>query len=194
MSKKTKNTDIISSSCEEKAFSEKVTAMSKEQRFPRVFRIVLTVLFCFLLAGSTALLIILAFVYALNENVQIPSIGFIHGEWLTSVFDSWYPILFGIILVLVPLLILILLNKRRIRITFLSIGISFLIIAIISVIFGYIEPSAISLLSGEWQDVLVNTTTVFKDFTTVCAIILILSGATCLSIYFCIAVMKGDKK
>ena len=56
-----------------------------------------------------------------------------------------------------------------------------------------VKNQVFGFLSEDWQDVLVNATVVFSDVCIICAIILIAIGATCLSVYSCIAIIKGGK-
>lgn len=152
-----------------------------------------TTICCLLLTISLVLLVLLLFIHALNENVILPAAGFISSDWLALFFDSWYPLLFGDALVLIPILIIVLLNTQRVRRIFFAIGCSSIISAILSITSAIIKIHTLKLLTGEWQDVLVNATTPFNDFSVVCAFILIVIGATCLSIYSCIVPTKGGK-
>ena len=94
---------------------------------------------------------------------------------------------------LIPILIIVLINTNRIRRIFLAIGCSAIASAILSMVAYVTKTQLLKLLSGEWQDALVNATAVFGDFCVVCAIVLIVIGAACLSIYSCIVVIKGGK-
>lgn len=156
-------------------------------------RAVFSAILGLLLAVFELFCVLLLFVHALNENVQIPSIGAISGDSLTVFLDSWCSVALGVVLALLPVLILVLINLHRIRRCFLSVGVSTIAAAVLCVVLGFIVTTVIKALPAEWQNTLVNTTVVFKDFSVVCAVILIAVGAACLSVYSCIAVIKGDK-
>ncbi len=148
-------------------------------------------LFSLLLTASTALLVPLLFLHALNEHQPIPAIGSVSASWLAEFFDSGWVFALGGTLVLIPLLAILLINTHRVRRVFLSVGVSAVAAALLSAALGFAGKYAIKLLSGDWQDALLNTTAVFKDFSIVCALILVILGAACLSIYSLIAVLKG---
>lgn len=165
--------------------------MKKKKKTSIFLGVLFTAIFSLLLSASIVLLILLLFIQALNENVIIPAVGFIPSDWLALFFDSWYSLVLGGALVLIPSLIIVLINMHRVRRIFLAIGCSTIASAMLSIVAIIIRTQIVKLLPGEWQDVLVNVTAVFRDFGVVCAIILLVIGATCLSIYSCIAVVKG---
>ena len=94
---------------------------------------------------------------------------------------------------LIPMLVIALINTHRVRRIFLGIGCSAIVSAILSIVVVIFRTQVLKVLSGEWQDALVNATAVFRDFCFICAEVLIVIGAACLSIYSCIAVIKGGK-
>lgn len=153
-----------------------------------------SVVFSLLLTISLIVFVLLLFIHALNENVIIPDIGPISSDWLALFFDSWYSLVLGGALVLIPILIIILINTNRIRRIFLAIGCSTIVSAMLDMATVIFRIQILKFLSGEWQDALVNATAVFRDFCIICAVVLVVIGATCMSIYSCIAVVKGDKK
>lgn len=169
------------------------STLTKEKKVPGFWSILFSVIFSLLLTVSITLLVFLLFIHALNENVVLPAVGAISSAWLALFFDSWYSLVLGGAVVLIPTLIIILLNTHRVRRIFLAIGVSSVVSAILCVAGAIIRTHTLKLLSGEWQDILINATAAFKDFCVVCAIILIVIGTTCLSIYSCIAVVKGGK-
>lgn len=166
---------------------------TKEKKSPSFWGVLFSVIFSLLLTVSITLLVLLLFIHAVNENTIIPSIGPISSDWLAVFFDSWYPLVLGGALVLIPILVIVLFNTNRIRRIFLAIGCSAIASAILSIVAIIIKTHILKLLSGEWQDALVNATTVFGDFCIVCAIILIVIGTACLSIYSCVVAIKGGK-
>lgn len=166
---------------------------TKEKKSPSFWGVLFSVIFSLLLTVSITLLVLLLFIHAVNANAIIPSIGSISSDWLAVFFDSWYPLVLGGALVLIPILVIVLFNTNRIRRIFLAIGCSAIASAILSIVAIIIKTHILKLLSGEWQDALVNATTVFGDFCIVCAIILIVIGTACLSIYSCVVVIKGGK-
>lgn len=172
---------------------EQASTPTKEKKVPGFWGVLFSVIFSLLLTVSFTMLVLLLFIHALNENTIIPSIGPISSDWLAVFFDSWYSLVLGGALVLIPILIIVLINTNRMRRIFLAIGCSAIASAILSVVAMIIKKQVLKLLSGEWQDTLVNATAVFGDFCIVCAIVLIVIGAACLSIYSCIAVIKGGK-
>lgn len=135
----------------------------------------------------------LLFVRALNENVILPSIWVINSETITTFFDSWVSLLLCFALPLIPILILLLINSHNVRNLFRVIGCSSIVSAILNIITVILSTPAIKLLSGDWQSTFVSVISVFRDFFVVCAIFLIIIGATFISIYSCIIAIKGGK-
>lgn len=170
---------------------EQTSTPTKEKRTQKFLRVLFSVVFCLLLTVATLLLVLLLFIHALNENTIIPSIGPISSDWLVVFFDSWYSLVLSGALVLIPMLVVVLINTNRIRRCFLAIGCSAITSAILCTVAILIKTQIRKLLSGEWQNTLINSTSVFGDFCVVCVIILVVIGATCLSIYSCIVAIKG---
>lgn len=166
---------------------------TKEKKAPGFFSAMLSVIFSLLLTVSIILLVLLLFIHALNENTIIPAIGPISSDLLAVFFDSWYSLVLGGALVLIPVLVIALINTHRVRRLFLGVGCSAIASAILSIVVVIFRTQVLKVLSGEWQDALVNATAVFRDFCFICAGGLVAIGATCLSIYSCIAVVKGGK-
>lgn len=157
------------------------------------WRVCLTVIFSLLLTAVLVLLLFLLFIHALNDHVVLPNIGPISGDWADVFFDSWYSVILGGVLAMVPVVTIVLLNTRRIRRIFLAVGASAILSAIFSAAAVVIRIRIIQALSGEWQEVLINAAAAFKDFGVIYAMILIAVGAACLSIYFCVAAVKGGR-
>ena len=153
----------------------------------------LTVVMSLLLSVSFVLLAVLLFVHALNENVIIPDVGLLTSDGLTEFFDSWYSLALGGALVLIPLLLVVLVNTHRARRAFLAIGSSAIASALLLTVVLCFRTQILNVLSGQWQDALVNATAAFRGFCLVCIIVLIAIGATCVSVYSCIAVVKGGR-
>lgn len=166
-------------------------ASDAEKKSPGCFGAFLTALFSLVLTLMLVLAVAILFVHALNENVPIPAIGFISDVWLAEFFDTWYALAFAGILVLLPMLLIMLINANWIRAAFLSYGVSAVAAALCAVASGIAAPWGLPLLPGDWQNTLVNTTMVYRDFTQVCGILLVLFGAACLSVHSCIRVVKG---
>lgn len=166
---------------------------TKEKKALGCFSALLSVIFSLLLSVSFILVVLLLFIHALNENTIIPAIGPISSDLLAVFLGSWYSFVLGGALVLIPMLVIALINRHRVRRIFLGIGCSAIVSAILSIVVVIFRTQLLKVLSGEWQDALVNATAVFRDFCFICAGVLIVIGATCLSIYSCIAVVKGGK-
>lgn len=175
------------------AISVQGIATTDERKSRGVLRGLFSALFGLLLTAATVLLELLLFLYALNENVRLPSLGSISGDWLSVFFDSWYSLALGGALVLIPMLSLVLINTHRIRRIFITVGISSMATAIFSIVLGLTGAQIVKAFSGEWQDILIYATVAFEDFAVLCAVILIIIGAACISIYSSIAVVKGAK-
>ncbi len=169
------------------------STLTKEKKTPGFWGVLFSVIFSLLLTVSITLLVLLLFIHALNKNTIIPSIGPISSDWLAVFFDSWYSLVLGGALVVIPVLVIALINTHRVRRIFLGIGCSTIASAILSIVVTIFRTQVLKVLSGEWQDTLVNATAVFRDFCVICAGVLIVIGATCLSIYSCIAVVKGGR-
>lgn len=168
-------------------------APAEEKRIYRVLDVLFSVIFGLLLSVSVMLFVILLFVYALNENGTIPAIGFISGDRLNSFLDSPFSLVLGGVPVLIPVLVIVFINSHRIRRCFLVIGCSAFVSAALCMTAVILRTQMLQSLSAQWQEALINATSVFGDFCVVCALILIAVGAACLSIYSCIAVIKGGK-
>lgn len=157
------------------------------------WNIFFTAICCLLLTILSAGFILLLFMYALNENIVLPAVGFISGDWLALIFDSWYLLAFGIALLVTMVLMVVLINISKIRRIYIAIGCTSIMSAILNIAIVMFRTHILKLFPAEWQEILVNTTAVFKDFEIICVIILVMIGATCLSIYSGIVVVKGDK-
>lgn len=168
--------------------------MHMKKKSPGLLGALFSAIFSLLLSISLVLLVIGLFIYGLNENVIMPDAGPISGDWLAAFFDSWYCFVLGGVLVLVPALSILLINRHRIRRFFLAAGCAAIVSVVISIAVSMTGLRMLKLLSGAWQDILVNTTVMFRDFCVVCAMILFVIGAGCLSIYSCIAVVKGGRR
>lgn len=172
---------------------EQASTPTKEKKAPSFWGVLFSVIFSLLLTVSIILLVLLLFIHALNENTIIPSIGPISSDWLAVFFDSWYSLVLSGALVLIPVLVIALVNTHRVRRLFLGVGCSAIASAILSITVAIFRIQILKVLSGEWQDALVNATAAFRNFCFICAAVLVAIGATCLSIYSCIAVVKGGK-
>lgn len=172
---------------------DQVSAPVEGKKAPGFWNVFFSVIVGLLLTVSTTLLALLLFMHGLNETVRIPAVGPISGDWLAVFFDAWYPFVLGGAFVLIPLLIIVLINTHRIRRIFLTVGVSATAVAVFSVVFALFETQVVKMLSGEWQEALVNSTAVLKDFFVLYAIIMVVIGAACLSVYSCITVVKGAR-
>lgn len=178
--------------CGEPAPVQEPAVPKQRKERPGIMSVLGSILFGLLLAMSVVLLIGLLFVHALGQNVPIPAVGSASEELLARFFVSWFPFVLGGLLVLIPLLLLILIHRHRIRRAFFTLGISTVAAAVLSAVFGLFGGRIVGLLSEMWQEVLVNSTVVFQEFSVVCAVILAMFGAGCLSIYACIHAVKGE--
>ena len=152
-----------------------------------------SVIFSILLSVLMMLFAIFLFLHALGQRVMMPAAGPISDDWLALLFQSWYSLAIGGALVLVPLAAIILINAHSMRRSFLAVGCSMLLSAIFGIAAAITAPQALKLLPGAWQDILVNSVTAFGDFCIVWALLFIVIGAACLSIYSCIAAVKGGR-
>ncbi len=183
---------LICPVCGEPVLTQK-TAQGKGKKAPGILGTFFSGVCSLLLTVSMALYVLLLFIHALNENVKIPSLGPLPGDWLAAFLDSWYPLIIGGALVLLPILVILFINAHRIRRAFACVGVSAILSALLSAASGFICTWSLKLLPGEWQDTLINATSVFKGFTMVCAAALLVIGATCLSICSCITAVKGGR-
>lgn len=158
---------------------------------PSFLSVFLTILWSCFLIFFTCLLLILTFIYGLAQNIDLPSIGSISGEWWTSLFRSQYMLIFSAILAIIPILVLMLIHSERIRRAFFFIGLAYMITSVISLVFAYSSLEIIPLFSGEWQKVLTVTNAVFKDLSMIFSLLLIAIGSLSLSINACIYAIKG---
>lgn len=159
----------------------------------RVFGTIFTVLFALLLTASTVVLMLLLFLYGLHGYVTIPAMGPVSADWLAMFFDAWYSVALGVVLVLLPLALLLLINAHRIRRAFFALGLSAIGTALLSLAAALLGSYAVPWLPGAWRELAAGVAAAFRDYCTVWGIALILAGGTCLSVYACIAVVKGAK-
>lgn len=185
MKKKTTHTPIST----ESPHAEDLRATDRNS--PGILSSILSGLFSLLLALFTVLLVVLLFLHALSQNVLLPAVGGLSSYLIVSFFDHWYFLILGVALVLIQLLAILLLNLSRVRRFYLSVGCAAVGAAVLCCASGFLAPRAIRLFSGAWQDILVNTTAVFRDFSAFCAIVLAAVGFACISIYSCIRAVKG---
>lgn len=167
--------------------------MKKENKVLTFLGVLFSIIFSLFLSVSIIILVLLLFLNAINENVTLPDAFFFSGSSLDSFLGSPYSYVLNGALILIPVLLIILLNIRRARRIFLALAYSSCISIILLITSAIISPHVLNLLSGEWQNVLINTTVVFRDFCIICAIILFVIVVTCLSIYFCISAVKGGR-
>ena len=176
----------------EKMASKKIPTHGRKSTLV-FFRSFFSAFFGLMLIVLLVLTEFLLFVRALNDNIVLPSVWLINSETVTAFFDSWVSLLLCSILPLIPILILLRINSHNLRKVFLTIGCSSVISAAINIIIVISNTPAIKLLSVDWQNALVNTTSAFRDFLVVCAVFLIIIGATFISIYSCIIAIKGGR-
>jgi hypothetical protein len=162
----------------------------------RGLKVALTVVASILLMISSVLFVIILLFRALSSNITLAAIGALSAGRLTAFFNSWSSLAVGLGLVILHLMLLVLINNRRIRRAFLASGVVALLTAGVCLGMGIAVPKLIHVLSGGWQDVLVGVTRVVRDFAFVYAVFMIGIGATCLSIFSCIAVTRrpADKE
>lgn len=189
------NSESLKSNCiaSENRTLEQTDIPVKKKWGTGVFGGVLSGIFGLLLTASIILFILLLFTSALSENTTIPDLGFVTGDWLAAFLNTWYSFALGGIMILIPLLVIICVNVHRIRRAFLVIGCSTIVSAVFNIATAGFAAQILSVFSGDWQDVLINTTVAYRSYSIICASGLVIIGATCLSIYSCIAVIKGGR-
>lgn len=162
--------------------------------FLRFLGVFFSVIFSIVLVVTLVALVLFLFGHALSENVALPALGPISSNWLAGFFAEWYSIAFGCIVVLIPLLILVLINTRRMRRFFLATGWSSLVAMLVVIAAVVVRVWAVQWIPGQWGETLSDVTAGFKDFGNICAVALGVLGATCLSVYYCIVAATGGKK
>lgn len=169
-------------------------ALPKEKNRLGFWDFIFSAFLCILLSVFLIILATMIFVHGLSGGTALPALGPISGAQITSFFEARYFLIPCCILIFIPMLILIIVNAHRIRRIFPAFGCSSIIAAIIGIVMVIFRNEIVKNFSGEWQDTLVNSTSVFKELFIIFALILIAVGATFLSIYSCIAVTKGGKQ
>lgn len=164
-----------------------------QARSPGILSLFFTPLFSLFFIASLLMLMFIIFLQALHEYIVIPSLGALHEAQVANFFSAWYPIAFAAILVMILFVILVILNRQRIRRIFATSGISLLIAGFMAIFLGLFSKSLISFVSLPWQDMLISKSVLFKEFTTLGGLIFVVLGALCLSIYSCIVIVKGKK-
>ena len=150
-----------------------------------------TFLFSIFLTALLLLLGGLLFLHGLAGNDRLPSIRNINGAWLTNVCASWYLLVLTGIFIGIQLVILALINVRRVRNLFLSIGVSSMVSGTASALSGIWMSAVIEILPGAWQDCLINTTVVLKSFFHLYSAVLVIIGMIFLSISFSVRIVRG---
>ena len=156
-----------------------------------VWSTVFSVLLAVLLTAAAVGTVILLFVHALGENISLPAAGFVSDSMMAAFFDSRLSLAFIGAVTAIPLLALILINMRRMRRAFLAIGVSSSVAAVISAAGGITAGRLFALMPGEWQDILLPASYVFRQFSIVCAVIMLAVAIGCISVYSCIRAVKG---
>ena len=160
----------------------------KSENFLGVFAMTLSGL---MLAVSVVLMMILLFFHALHEKTSLPALGIISSQGMAIIFDAWYPFALGGGLILIWTLVIAMINVQRFRTFFRVVGVSVLAGAAGSASIGLLVNRLFRLMSGAWQDVMVNAAGVFREFALVYAVILVMVGSLFLLIHGCIAAVKG---
>ena len=75
---------------------EQKSAPAGENWVTRFFGALFSWVFSLLLSLSLTALVLLLFVHALNENVLLPGLGPVSGDWIAMFFDSWYCFALGV--------------------------------------------------------------------------------------------------
>ena len=155
---------------------------------------VLTTILCVLLLAAAAVWTVwMLFVWSLGKQADLPAVGPVSGELISAFFDSAFFFAVGGALLLLPAAVLILVNVHRLRRVFLGVGIAAMAAALFSTAAGLGRIWLLQRLDGPWQELLVDTTAVFRDFSFLCAVILAVGGVACFSIYGCIRVVRGRR-
>lgn len=195
--------DILSSTC---SICEETVAHADEKQRLGFGKTFFSTLYSLALIVSIILILLVLSVNVLNTNATIPEyVRFsddpdiipASGDWismfLNSVFDAWYVPVLGAILVLNPLLVIAVINARRIRNFFLFAGVSLVLTIPIGIMLTLIVSNVLKRLPGDLWLIIRSAADAIKEFGIVCSIILAILGAICLSIYLCIRAIKGVK-
>ena len=134
------------------------------------------------------------FLGAWCEHEKLPDLGVVLGEKLSYFLNSWLPFLLIGVLLLILILLLVIVNSNKRYHVFMTIGVATILSAILSAGAGYRGQSLVRLLAEEWQEVLVYATVVWKDFSVIYSFVLLVLGITCVSVYFSIRMIKGEKR
>lgn len=163
---------------------------SSEPSKPGGISATITSLLTILLMLFIALSSLMLYLGALSNNQPMPSIGPLSSEGLMVFFSGWFVVVFSVAIVFIPLLLIILLNGKRVRRVFLSVGIAALGSAVLIALINLLDGFLIGLLSGPWHDLFNTTTALFDGYGWMTFIVLFIIGATCLSVYGCIVAIK----
>lgn len=163
----------------------------QSQKSPGILSIMLSCLFGLLLCLLTCLTAVVLFLHGLSDANQLPDLGRLD---LAGFFDSPVPVILAGLLILFSILLLVLCNLRHLRHGLTAIGASLFAAGPILLILGRLWPRLLPLFSRDWQIFFAYKTMIFRDFTTICALVILLPGAVLLSVGGCIrAAKKGGR-
>lgn len=165
--------------------------MENEERGMKVLRRTASMLFGIVLCISIQIVAVLMFLYALNEQTDLPAIGGIPETAVEYFFSSWILFVIGSIMVLFPILVILFVNIHCIRVFFSVTGTFLFASAMTCVFVSYLWPWMIKRGSELWQRIFADSVMAFKSFSVLCTVILILAGVLCWSVYACIRIVKG---
>lgn len=155
--------------------------------------VIFSVISAILLIAFTLVFMVVYFLHTIADDVKFPSYYDLSGARINDFMESLFPVLLGGGLVVIPMVLIILLNLRRIRRAVLTFGISDVIIGALCIPLGLFAADILRLFPSALQDVLMAPSNVFTDLSYVFGAGWIVLGIFLISVYACINVLRRKK-
>lgn len=155
--------------------------------------VIFSVISAILLIAFTLVFMVVCFLHTIADDVKFPSYYDLSGARINDFMESPVPVLLGGGLVVIPMVLIILLNLRRIRRAVLTFGISDVIIGALCIPLGIFAADILRLFPSALQDVLMAPSNVFTDLSYVFGAGWIVLGIFLISVYACINVLRRKK-
>lgn len=155
-------------------------------------RVVASSIMSFLLVAFSLFTMMIIFISALSSTTLYYS-GFLSWLLISQLFSSPILAALGCFFMLLMMLIIMLINMHRMRRAMFFIGLSFTVTAVLGMSAGAFSKSIVELFPDEWYSFFIKLTGTFSDYTTVCGIVLIVTGVLFMSLSALVAAAKGGR-
>ncbi len=141
----------------------------------------------------TVSLVIILYLSALGKSAPVPALLTLNGVELSDYLATWYPTALAALLVVIPLLLIFLANLKQIRFFFRCMGIADMAAAVLLLALGLGAKPLFVCLPEALRDFTAGSAETFGSLAVVSAILLVVLGAICFSVYAMILILKGDR-